>query len=150
MRVNFARKAKTGAEVAPRLLSCEIGAYGALNMKTIEPGHIYRLGSLDGEYPQELRFVRRKYSPGVKRPVYPGTTCQDVLRAVHDRTGFLHAEKPHWVNRWIRLFLRLSIWLFEYRAAEQRNHGFWHTPWFATNAPMCRVCGHTDCRKHDV
>jgi hypothetical protein len=29
------------------------------------------------------------------------------LRVVHDRTGFLNAEVPHWVNPWIRLLLRL-------------------------------------------
>lgn len=61
-------------------------------METIEPGHKYRLISLDGEHQQEIRFVRRKYPLGMKQAVYPGTTCQDVLRVVHDRTGFLNAE----------------------------------------------------------
>lgn len=118
-------------------------------MKSIDPGHRYRLESLDGEYPQEIRFVRREYPNEVKQNVYPGTTCQDVLRVIHDRVGFLNAEKTHWVNPYIRLFIRMAIWLFEYRAAEQRNHGYWRTPWFATHALMCHICGHTNCRKHE-
>lgn len=117
-------------------------------MRVIDPGHIYSLDVLDGSDSsnQVLTFVKRTYRSGKAENVFPGTNCQEVLRALENRVGYLHAEKPHWLNPIIKLLLRLSIWLFEYRAASRRGQSYYHTPAFATYSYTCDGCGHTDCR----
>lgn len=113
----------------------------------LDPGHLYRLICLDGSNEQILRFMKRGYVPH-KHTLQDGTTCQDVLRVIHDRVEFLHQQERSWVNRPIRWLIRCAIWLFEYRAARRKGRSYWRTPWFATHAPMCPTCGHTDCREH--
>lgn len=55
-------------------------------MKVIDPGHVYDLRSLDGEQLNRLVFVKRE-GPSYPGNVghYPGTTMQEVLRALIDR-----------------------------------------------------------------
>lgn len=124
----------------------------SLGIKTIVPGHAYWLEELDvppGTTAwKSLGFVQR-CGPGYpgNRTVQSGVTLQQLLRVCHDRVGYLHGQIPHWVNPWIRALLRGAVWLLEFRAAARRGQSYWHTPAYAITAPMCRVCGHTDCRK---
>lgn len=124
-------------------------------MKTIDPGHKYALLTLDGQqHGQTLTFVKRcdakqpwRY-PG-NDSAYPGTTMQSVLRAICERIRYLQGQHscPH---NTIALFcLRAAIWLFEKRAATLHGRDYKHGFDFAETSPMCPVCGHTGCEKHD-
>ena len=85
-------------------------------MRIIEKGHRYQLASLDGECDQQLPFVRR--FRGVDN--HPGTTCQEVLRALIDRVETIDAEVPWAGNQEILALFRRAIVLFETRALERR------------------------------
>lgn len=94
-------------------------------MKIIDPGHVYNLDWLDGSplsRESELSFVKREgdgYPGNVGH--YPGTTLQEVIRALIDRVKYLDRQVPDWRNKSILYLLRQCIWLLELRAA-QRHH----------------------------
>lgn len=60
-------------------------------MTVIDPGHEYLMDSLDGEQTNRLVFVKRQ---GVKYPgnvgAHPGTTMQEVLRALLERLKYVN------------------------------------------------------------
>jgi hypothetical protein len=68
-------------------------------MRVMDPGHWYELALLDA-LPnrlglETLRFVKRvgdKF-PGNQLPAYAGTTTQEVLRALIDRTKYVDAQE---------------------------------------------------------
>jgi hypothetical protein len=116
--------------------------------RCMDDGHSYDLGSLDGEYTQNLRFVKR-CEPAKKYPgnliSYPGTTTQMVLRVLVDRLYYLEKQRSCAENRITIKLLKICIWLMEYRAVRMNFHFYKHSLKFATYAPLCRVCGHTQC-----
>src|SRR5271168_537883 len=86
-------------------------------MVIVEPGHIYKLKSIDGadNEAETLRFVNRE--PGTE---HPGTQTQEVLRALIDRT--MHCDN---CLRWhgndkIIYHLRMALALHESRAIERK------------------------------
>lgn len=95
-------------------------------MEVLDPGHKYRLFTLDGKSDVILTFVKRCDPPN-KYPgnsdSYPGTTIQDVLRCLIDRIQYLDLQKFNPINQQIIGLLRLSIWLLEIRAAENKGAG---------------------------
>lgn len=119
-------------------------------MKVIDRGHIYELESLDGGESQRLVFVKR-FDP--KDPsrfpgnfnAHPGTTLQNVIRALLERMRYLQGQI--WcVENFIGIpLLRIALWLLEFRAARRHGRFFTHGLSFAENARMCPRCGHTDC-----
>lgn len=121
-------------------------------MKTIDPGHRYLLLSLDGGEPQELVFVKR-CNPPERYPgntnAHPGTTLQAVIRCLIERFHYLQGQ--FWcVENWIAIrLLMFVLWLLEFRAARRHGLSYWHSPHFATYAPLCPQCGHTQCHHHD-
>lgn len=82
-------------------------------MEIVEPGHIYKLSSLDGDLEQLLTFVAREPQNG---RVHPGTQTQDVLRCLIDRTQ--HCDNClRWEgNDLIIEHLRMALVLHEARA----------------------------------
>lgn len=120
-------------------------------MQVIDPGHHYELATLDGGFPQQLVFVKRH---SVEEPwrypgnyeSHPGTTLQNVMRALLERLRYLQGQIWAPENALIIGGLRLSLWLLEFRAARRHNRSYWHGLRFAEHAPMCAKCGHTDCR----
>ena len=83
-------------------------------MNVIEPGHIYRLNILDrtknDKCAEIITFVNR--NEGQK---HPGTTNQEVLRALIDRVKFMD-NQMHWpLNEQIIYHLRMAIALHESR-----------------------------------
>jgi len=118
----------------------------------IDPGHKYKLLTLDGSLEQTLTFVKRcdsehpeKY-PGNKDS-YPGTTIQSVIRCLIDRIGYLQNQIPHPSNVAIReMFLR-QLWLLEDRAAERHGYSFEYRPHETASLPMCPHCGHVVCKE---
>lgn len=93
-------------------------------MICLDAGHKYKLATLDGDVDVILTFVKRN-EPQEKYPgnanAYPGTTTQEVLRALIDRQKYVNNQKPSLVNKQIIYFLRMCIWLLEYRAAEKKK-----------------------------
>lgn len=115
-----------------------------------EPGHKYKLSSLDGQLDQTIFFVKRSYEGLKVTGLNPGTTCQDVLRVLIDRVKFLENEKHHQVNKYIIVLLSISVWLFEFRASTNRGHDYFHGLDFSVNSKVCEKCGHTDCRNTHI
>lgn len=81
-------------------------------MRIVDPGHVYALDSLDGEYQQSVRFVKR-FRGNLN---HPGTVNQELLRVLIDRVQFLDAEKPWPLNEQILYHLRMALVLHEARA----------------------------------
>ena len=124
-------------------------------MKVLDPGHLFQLDSLDGDFYQELRFVKRE---GEKFPgnvgSYSGTTMQEVLRALMSRLLYLENQKPHQLNKHVYRHLMEAIFLLEERAAMQHNR---HKD-FIENSDIsdiisgegkCQKCGYLGCKGHE-
>lgn len=122
-------------------------------MKSLDPGHIYTLDMLDVEGDRRqsteiLTFVKRQGSryPG-NRSHYPGTNCQEVIRALIERIKFLHGQAPDERNHAIVRHLREALWLFEARAAER--YGRTLPPLDSIECieqePACAGCAHIRC-----
>jgi hypothetical protein len=83
-----------------------------------EKGHVYRLakkGCADSK-DQILKFVNQE--PGKE---HPGTTTQEVIRALIDRTRHCNNCMPHPNNERIIYHLRMALVLHEARALERRT-----------------------------
>lgn len=125
-------------------------------MRVVDPGHAYVLAQLDnddGPYPLiapvGLFFVKRE---GEKYPgnvgSYPGTTMQEVFRALIDRCNYLDAQNPCMETKAVKQFCESSIIILEQRAA--RMHGRTLNMSFddVLEAPICDTCGHVGCTEH--
>ncbi len=119
-------------------------------MNVIDAGHEYDLDSLDGDQSNRLVFVKRE---GPKYPgnvgAHPGTTMQEVLRALIDRCEYVNRQMSCWETAMAIGFLKSAVYLFELRAA--RCHGR------TLDAPLedvvngvgkCAKCGHVGCEGH--
>jgi len=121
-----------------------------IGIEILDPGHLYKLGSIDGQYPQVLQFVKR-YDPQNpwKFPgnnnCYPGTTLQIVIRALLDRIKYLQNQVWCLENSIIKKLLQLTLWLLEIRAARRHKRSYWHGLRFAAESSICMICGHTVC-----
>jgi hypothetical protein len=122
-------------------------------VKTIDPGHIYLLDVLDIEVDQPqstetLMFVKRQgplYPGNISH--FPGTNCQEVLRALIDRVKFLNSQIPDNRNQPIVRHLREALWLFESRAAQRDGRAFPALDEFECieTEPSCPGCAHIRC-----
>lgn len=90
-------------------------------MKILEAGHVYSLAQLDTEKVETgdlaeviLRFVNREGKP------HPGTTTQEVLRALIDRTYHCDNCLPSDYNEKIVYHLRQALLQHELRALERK------------------------------
>lgn len=86
-------------------------------MQVHEKGHIYTLdnNNMQGQA-QTLMFVNKE--PGSE---HEGTTTQEVLRALIDRTRHCNNCMPHPNNERIVYHLRMALVLHEARALERRT-----------------------------
>lgn len=138
-------------------------------MKILDPGHLYSLDTLDGDADLQdgftlessvtLRFVKRigvKY-PGNDPPGYDGTTTQEVLRALIDRTKYVDKQDQHTVNISVLYNLRSALYALERRAAERRGEpraldairAIDGSPDAGIEAfAKCETCGHIKCSVH--
>src|SRR5947207_924247 len=91
-------------------------------MKVIDPGHTYSLRSLDGDGDVRLRFVKRQ-GPGYPGNIgsHSGTTTQEVVRALIDRTKYVDKQIPNQRNVQVLYHLRSILFELELRAAERHN-----------------------------
>lgn len=115
-------------------------------MRIIDPGHLYGLAELDGghDWHSELQFVKRE------GPMYPGnvgsepgTTTQEVLRALIDRTKYVNGQEPSRTNESVLGHLRAALWELEMRAADRRGVYVSTSLMGAIEKePACGACGH--------
>lgn len=115
-------------------------------MKVIDPGHSYELQTYDGTGAQPLVFMKRE-GPGYPFNVghYPGTNCQEVMRALIDRVTYLDRQVPCAENQIALAGLRSALYAFEIRAARRHKR---ELPTFGAEvecAATCDVCGHIQC-----
>lgn len=139
-------------------------------MKIVEPGHLYvaqayAAREADGK-PVEtaldlVRFRKRigdGYAPN-QPPAYAGTSTQELLRIIIDRSKYVQAQKTHTANIAVIDRAQRSIWSLEDRAAYLRGEEYqrtWHhdlSQWMNSghgieDAGTCDVCGHIFCRQH--
>ncbi len=122
-------------------------------MRTLDPGHTYWLDMLDTNADQRhgteiLTFVKRE---GPRYPGnashYPGTNCQEVIRALIARVQHLdsQAADPH--NPQIIRHLREALWLFEFRAAKKYGRALPTLDELGSieDEPACPGCAHIRC-----
>lgn len=133
-------------------------------MRVVDPGHWYHLDDLDrvdgwAESSSELRFVKRTGDayPGNVGTGYNGTTSQEVLRVLIDRTKYVDKQQHDQANSHAIGLMRGALQAFEDRAARKRDE--WdHYAKIRSEAevsgveiedmPTCDTCGHIGCRRH--
>lgn len=116
------------------------------SIQVLDPGHEYLLNSLDGEQENRLVFVKRE---GEKYPgnigSHPGTTMQEVLRALIDRATYVNNQIPFEETQRAILYMKLVIYYLEVRASIR--HG--NIPDFSAKEAVygktCTKCGHIKC-----
>jgi hypothetical protein len=117
-------------------------------MKVIDPGHYYELNVLDGDLPLPayLRFVKRE-GPGYpgNKDHYPGTTCQEVLRACLDRLQYVNRQEFSDYTFLAGQLIAAAIWHLEIRAAQRHKR---EQPGLqeSCEAPCCPKCNHVGCQ----
>lgn len=124
-------------------------------MKILDAGHAYKLDVYDDSNDENhyLRFLKRVGDnfPFNEEPAYAGTNCQEVLRALIDRSEYLQKQKPCAETESIISLLKTALMLFETRAA--RIHGI-NLELTDLNQCVrmnpCKECGHVvcDCKKN--
>lgn len=115
-------------------------------MNIIDPGHAYRLNILDSHndlgITQTLVFVKRQ---GVGYPGnidhYPGTTSQEVLRALIARAEYVNAQEFHFANRCLIADCRNSLFELGMRAAHRHKRKL-EPHLLIEKEPTCSKCGH--------
>lgn len=91
-------------------------------MKVLETGHIYELqsrtpeGFFDEPPDQKIKFVNKQ-----KGQEHSGTTTQEVIRVLLDRTRHCANCMPHPNNERIIYHLRMALVLHEARALERKT-----------------------------
>jgi hypothetical protein len=139
-------------DLARRLAAAALAASGQpgrgrATMTVVDPGHVYLLDALDGEQVNRLVFVKRE-GPGYPGNVgsHPGTTMQEVLRALIERANYVQGQLPCAETAFVIDHLTAAIVMLEVRAA--RRHG---RVLRATAAEVvagvgkCPTCGHVGC-----
>jgi|HubBroStandDraft_6_1064221.scaffolds.fasta_scaffold826884_2 hypothetical protein len=142
-------------------------------MKVLDPGHRYSLATLDrSDWPEDanpqLIFVKRigDNYPGNEPPGHEGTTTQEVIRALINRTKYVDNQIHSDHNNFVIHHLREALFHLEHRAAQVRKE--WSAFYEATkearmlmhfpetkaklqaieDIPICDTCGHIACGKH--
>lgn len=117
-------------------------------MEVVDPGHKYLLNCLDN--PTKLRslltFVKREGPeyPGNEN-AYPGTTMQEVLRALIDRCLYINAQTPCPETEAAIGLFEAAIVLFETRAARRHGRELNATVEEIVHGPVCPHCLHVGC-----
>lgn len=121
-------------------------------MKVIDPGHVYDLASLDGGKGHPLIFVKRE---GERYPgnvgSHPGTTTQEVLRALLNRARYVYAQIPCVETEAMIGCLQQALLLCEIRAARVKDKHLEAVSMLGFEyATVCKTCGHVACDGHDI
>lgn len=119
-------------------------------MKVLDPGHLFALQALDGKWPTLLRCVKRNQPPEKypgNRDAYPGTNCQEVIRALISRLKYLDQQQPARQNDDAIFHLEMVLLALEDRA--HQKHGSEVIADLSIDevlaATPCPTCGHVLC-----
>lgn len=117
-------------------------------MEVLDPGHRYLLASFDGGEPAPLTFVKRN-NPPEKYPgnhdAYPGTSIQEVLRALINRSLYVNNQFPCPETTLTIRLMRQSLKLLEARHARLHGGVLPAVPEAIEVVPVCPACGHIRC-----
>lgn len=120
-------------------------------MDIIDPGHIYSLNILDdpgGYISDTLIFVKREgegYPGNIGH--HPGTTTQEVLRALIDRTKYVDNQIHDTHNKAVLYYLRVAILHLELRAAKRHGRELLLFDLDKIEIqPVCIKCNHIGCK----
>jgi hypothetical protein len=125
-------------------------------MQVIKPGHTYLLDMLDlpedrQNSKQSLWFVMREGEgyPG-NFGTQPGTTTQEVLRALIERNEYVNNQVPCAETEAAGELLKAALLLYELRAARRhaRLSPEFETLTEAVTEKGCDICGHIGCEDH--
>lgn len=121
-------------------------------MEVRDSGHFYGLDVFDGDDVESIRFMKRTGTtyPG-NETSYAGTNCQEVIRVLIDRIKYVQNQIYCPQNTTILQHLRMSLLLFEQRAAERRGRSLPSNLSIHSieTIPTCKMCGHIFCfEKH--
>lgn len=97
-------------------------------MQIEDPGHSYLLDAFDGGRPVRLAFIWKEQIDGQFVTVRDGTTNEEVLRALIDRTKFLDAKAPCEENAEAISAMIVALEAFEKRTAARKRRGVEGTP----------------------
>lgn len=116
-------------------------------MRVLDSGHHYDLDVLDGDSTVRLVFVKRE---GTKYPGntthYSGTTSQEVLRALIDRTKYVNNQWPCPESESAIGLLEATLVLFELRAARLHGRTLEYSVDDIVNGKTCSKCLHIGCQ----
>lgn len=120
--------------------------FGEDVLKILDPGHKYELEVYDAGNPDhtEIAFLKRegKGFP-FNKGSFPGTNCQEVLRALIDRTEYLNKQVPCAETEAIIAQLKAALFLFESRAARVHDKTLSLSDLGApVRNQVCNICGH--------
>lgn len=92
-------------------------------MEIISVGHSYALKDFDtGEHIQEIDFIKKKLVPDGDTEMYTvkaGTTNEEVLEVLINRTEYLNKKFPDKWNNQAILHLKMALEAFETRTKER-------------------------------
>lgn len=116
-------------------------------MKILDPGHSFELDSYDGDAVQRLDFVKREgsgYPENIGRR--PGTTMQEVIRAILNRANYVNKQTPCLETEGVIQCQQQSILLLETRAKRVKGK-FLTVPSIEEllEYSTCKTCGHVCC-----
>ena len=89
-------------------------------MEVIDPGHIYHLKGLGGG-DQTLTFMKRSGGAIQYDEEWPGLQVQEVLRALIDRSKYLHDVLPCNETADAVWNLQRALYMYEVRAARRKE-----------------------------
>ncbi len=92
--------------------------------------------------------------PGNAPPAYDGTTTQEAIRALIDRTKYVDAQIHFDANDEVLLHLRFALVWLEHRAAIARDDRdaaaeIWKHHTNVEMLPTCEKCGHVMCSREE-
>lgn len=117
-------------------------------MNVVDPGHEYLLDSLDGEQINHLIFVKRE---GVNYPGnvghHPGTTMQEVLRALIHRAAYVNNQIWCEETEQAIMHMEAAVLVLEIRAAKRHSRSLDAVPrqHVISGEGKCQKCGHVGC-----
>lgn len=121
-------------------------------MRILDAGHIYRLEGYNGGESQVLTFIKRQgdgfpFNEGE----HGGTNCQEVLRALIDRTEYMMRQIPCAETEAAVGCMKTALFLFESRAARRHSRHL-DLPDLSAAVRMqpCTQCGHLGCELHEA
>lgn len=120
-------------------------------MKVIDPGHLFRLDTLDGSEQAILRFVKRI---GVGYPgnetAYCGTVLQEVFRACISRLFYLNTQIPCLESQVAITHVRAALYLMEARNARLKGLPMPENLHALEQRVTCTKCLHIVCNGHEM